>query len=55
MCGKKTSIELNKMNIYTIKDLAEYDFQKLEKKFKSQAKYLKQAAWGIDESKVEES
>lgn len=44
MCGKKTSIELNKMNIYTIKDLAEYDFQKLEKKFKSQAKYLKQAA-----------
>ena len=42
------------MNIYTIKDLAEYDFQKLEKKFKSQAKYLKQAAWGIDESKVEE-
>lgn len=54
MCGKKTSIELNKMNIYTIKDLAEFDFQKLEKKFKSQAKYLKQAAWGIDESKVEE-
>lgn len=54
MCGKKTSIELNKMSIYTIKDLAEYDFQKLEKKFKSQAKYLKQAAWGIDESKVEE-
>lgn len=54
MCGKKTSIELNKMNIYTIKDLAEYDFQKLEKKFKSQAKYLKQAVWGIDESKVEE-
>ena len=54
MCGKKTSIELNKMNIYTIKDLAEYDFQKLEKEFKSQAKYLKQAAWGIDESKVEE-
>ena len=54
MCGKKTSLELNKMNIYTIKDLAEYDFQKLEKKFKSQAKYLKQAAWGIDESKVEE-
>lgn len=54
VCGKKTSIELNKMNIYTIKDLAEYDFQKLEKKFKSQAKYLKQAAWGIDESKVEE-
>ena len=54
MCGKKTSIEQNKMNIYTIKDLAEYDFQKLEKKFKSQAKYLKQAAWGIDESKVEE-
>ena len=54
MCGKKTSIELNKMNIYTIKDLAEFDFHKLEKKFKSQAKYLKQAAWGIDESKVEE-
>ena len=54
MCGKKTKEELNKMGIYTIGDLARADIKKLERKFKSQAKYLQEAARGIDESKVEE-
>lgn len=53
MCGKKTSEELNKMNIYTIKDLAHTSQSKLDKKFKSQGKYLKEASLGIDYSKVE--
>lgn len=54
MCGKKSKAVLNTMNIYTIKDLAHADTKKLERYFKSQAKYLKEAAWGIDYSKVEE-
>lgn len=54
MCGKKSKEILNSMNIYTIKDLAYADDKKLEKYFKSQAKYLKEASWGIDSSKVEE-
>lgn len=54
MCGKKSKEILNNMNIYTIKDLAYADDKKLEKHFKSQAKYLKEASWGIDSSKVEE-
>ena len=54
MVGKKTKEELNKMNIFTIKDLANTDERTLERKFKSQAKYLKEAAWGIDNSKVTE-
>jgi len=53
MCGKKTSIELNKMGITTIGDLANTDQSILEKKFKSQGKYLKEASLGIDNSKVE--
>ena len=52
MVGKKTKEELNKMNIFTIKDLANTSERMLERKFKSQAKYLKEAAWGIDNSKV---
>lgn len=54
MCGKKSKVILNSMNIYTIKDLALAEEKKLEKHFKSQAKYLKEAAWGIDYSRVEE-
>lgn len=54
MCGQKSKEVLNSMNIYTIKDLAHADAKKLERHFKSQAKYLKEAAWGIDYSKVEE-
>ncbi|MCI8568795.1 MAG: DNA polymerase IV [Bacilli bacterium] len=53
MCGKKSKIILNNLNIYTIKDLAYFDSKNLEKYFKNQAKYLKEAAWGIDYSKVE--
>ena len=54
MVGKKTKEELNKIKIFTIKDLANTDERTLERKFKSQAKYLKEAAWGIDNSKVTE-
>lgn len=54
MCGRKSKEVLNSMNIYTIKDLAHADEKQLERHFKSQAKYLKEAAWGVDFSKVEE-
>lgn len=53
MVGKRTQEELNKLNIYTIKDLAFANEKTLERKFKNQAKYLKEAAWGIDNSPVE--
>lgn len=53
MCGKKTTIELNKLGIYTIEDLAKTDQKLLEKNFKLQGKYLHEAANGIDYSKVE--
>ena len=53
MCGKKTTEVLNKLNIHTIKDLAHTNDKVLERNFKNQSVYLKKAAWGIDESKVE--
>lgn len=53
MVGKKTKEQLNKINIYTIKDLALANESLLERHFKNQAKHLKEAAWGIDYSKVE--
>lgn len=53
MVGKRTKEELNKLKIYTIKDLALANEKTLEKHFKNQAQHLKQAAWGIDYSKVE--
>lgn len=53
MCGKATTKLLNEMNIFTIKDLAYANQKALEKKFKLQAKHLKESAWGIDYSKVE--
>lgn len=53
MCGKKTKERLYQMNIHTIKELAATDLKKLEKVFKSQGRYLKEASLGIDESKVE--
>ncbi len=52
MCGKKTTEELNKMHIYTIKDLANTNQEILNKKFKSQGAYLKEAAFGIDNTSV---
>lgn len=53
MVGKRTKEELNKLKIHTIKDLALANEKILEKHFKNQAHNLKQAAWGIDYSKVE--
>ena len=53
MIGKKTKEELNKLNIKTIKDLAYADSNILERHFKSHAKYMKEASWGIDNAKVE--
>lgn len=53
MCGKKTTEQLNKLNIKTIGDLANTNSKILEKHFKSYGKYLKEAANGIDNSKVE--
>ena len=53
MCGKRTSKELNKLGIYTIEELAKTNQKVLERHFKSQGKYLKEASLGIDYSKVE--
>ena len=53
MVGKRTTEELNKLNIFTIKDLAMASDKILERQFKNQARYLKEAAWGIDNTKVE--
>lgn len=52
MLGKKTKEKLNKMKIYTIKDLANSDPKKLEKEFKSYGKYLYDASHGIDNDEV---
>lgn len=53
MVGKATKEELNKLNINTINDLAKTDDKLLQRHFKNQAVYLKKAAWGLDDSKVE--
>lgn len=53
MVGKKTKEQLNKLNIYTIRDLVFADEKKLERNFKNQARYLKEAALGIDNTPVE--
>lgn len=53
MIGKKSKEALNKLNIYTIKDLAYADDKLLKHHFKSLAEYMKEASWGIDNSKVE--
>ena len=55
MVGKKTTQELYDMNIHTIEELAHTPLSKLEKKFKKQGQYLRDAAWGIDESEVNEA
>ncbi len=54
MCGKKTTAILNKLKIYTIKDLASANEKILQKYFKNQAQSLINAANGIDYSKIEE-
>ena len=53
MVGKSSKESLNKLNIHTIYDLAHADERILEKNFKAQARYMKEASWGIDNSKVE--
>ena len=53
MCGKKTSERLHKLGIHTIGDLAKANEKLIEKEFKTQGIYLKKAAMGIDDSKVE--
>ena len=50
--GKKTAKVLNEMGIYTIGDLANYNLEKLQKKFKNQAVNLINIANGIDNSEV---
>ena len=55
MCGKRTKLELNKLSIYTIGDLAKKDKKFLERHFKSQGIYLYNASRGIDEDIVEET
>ena len=52
MVGKSTSDKLHNMNIYTIKDLANTDINKLEKCFKNYSVYLHNASLGIDDSPV---
>ncbi len=54
MCGKSTKKALNDINIYTIGDIANSDPKKLERLFKSQGRYLYEASYGIDDSKVEQ-
>lgn len=54
MVGKKTKEILNELNIYTIEQLAKADEKVLKKHLKSQGEYLKRAAYGIDNTKVEE-
>ncbi len=52
MIGRETVKKLDNLNIKTIGDLANYDFFKLEKVFKSQAYIMKEFANGIDDSEV---
>lgn len=52
MVGKKTSEILRSLNINTIGDLAHANDSVLIRKFKNQASFLKNSAWGLDDSKV---
>ena len=47
MVGKSTAAELHKLNISTIKDLAQADYSMLKKYFKSQAEYFKNASKNV--------
>ena len=53
MLGKSSAKKLNDLGIYTIRDLAESNINLLRRHFKSQGDYFKEAALGIDYSKVE--
>ncbi len=52
MVGKSSVALLEKMQIYTIGDLAKADAGMLKRMFKSQGEYMKRAANGIDDSEV---
>lgn len=54
MVGKGTAEQLHKMNINTVEQLAHTSESKLNKIFKKQGTYLHNAAWGIDNSEVNE-
>ena len=51
--GKQTSKKLNELGIKTIKDLATYPIEKLQKIFKNQAVVIKEKAQGIDNEPVD--
>lgn len=53
MLGKSSAKKLNELGIYTIKDLKDANINILRRYFKSGADYFKEAALGIDYSKVE--
>ncbi len=53
MIGKQSTKVLKGIGIKTIRDLAHIEDKTLKKYFKNQAIYMKEAAWGIDNSKVE--
>lgn len=50
--GKKTVPKLNKINIFTIKDLANASYEKLYPYFKNQSSFMIDSANGIDDSLV---
>jgi DNA polymerase IV len=53
MIGKKSSVKLNEIGIKTVKDLASYDFEKLKLLFKKTAYMMRDYAFGIDNSEVD--
>ncbi len=53
MIGKQSAATLRQLKIYTVEDLAHADMYLLTKYFKSQAKFMKDSAWGIDDSPLE--
>lgn len=53
MLGKSSAKKLHELGINTIKDLAFTDISLLKRHFKNQAYYFKNAAMGLDDSKVE--
>lgn len=50
MVGRKTKQKLNRIGIYTIGDLANYDYNAIVALFKSHGKLIYDYAWGRDDS-----
>lgn len=55
MVGRATVGKLNKLNIFTIGDLANYDLDILKDKLKSHGQLIWNYAWGIENSEVRKS